>query len=437
MRLDRIKKTALLSVCAALMLLSACKVVVLPYDRGDGKQTTAEHRFTTAVPVTTAVSGTTAAPVTTALPATTTERATEPPPAETTAEPNEASLWAERLIPAFEKRFFLNRLDEEELALFCVIYEAAAAFEESARFPEPITVDKLTEMMLLLNYECPELMQISGNYTYFTDAAGLCVSVSFDYIMDEFQYTVAVEEIGALFERWQQELSGLTDYEKEKFVYEYLIETCRYDEYAAHAGSCYGALIEGVARCEGYAKSFMWAMWALDIPCMTVTGEAANGEEFLYSRHSWNIVQIDGTYCYLDATYDDVEQNGEQFPISYGFFNVDQNSVEQSRETDALYLRLGIPDCASMDNSFYVKNRSYLRSGGQAAKMLSELLCRAVTNGEDRVYLKTETDGQFSELVNSIDTLLEAWLTENVDRAWRYQWHSYGDARALVVDLYF
>ena len=227
--------------------------------------------------------------------------------------------------------------------------------------------------------------------------------------MDEFQYTAAVEEIGALFERWQQELSGRTDYEKEKFVYEYLIETCRYDEYAAHAGSCYGALIEGVARCEGYSKSFMWAMWALDIPCMTVTGEAANGDAFLYSRHSWNIVQIDGTYCYLDATYDDVEQDGEQFPISYGFFNVDQNSVERSRETDALYLRLGVPDCASMDNSFHVKNRSYLRSGGQAAKMLSELLGRAVTSGEDRVYLKTETDEQFSELVNSIDTLLEAW----------------------------
>ena len=418
MRLDRIKKAALLSVCAALMLLSACKVIILPYDRGEGKQTTVEHRFTTSAPVTT------------------TERATEPP-AETTAAPNEALLWAERLIPAFEKRFFLNRLAEEELALFCVIYEAAAAFEESAQFPEPVTIDKLTEMMLLLNYECPELIQISGNYTYFTDAEGLCVSVSFDYIMDEFHYTAAVEEIGALFERWRQELSGLTDYEKEKFVYEYLIETCRYDEYAAHAGSCYGALVEGVARCEGYSKSFMWAMWALDIPCMTVTGEAANGEEFLYSRHSWNIVQIDGVYCYLDATYDDVEQGGEQFPISYGFFNVDQNSVEQSRETDALYPRLGVPDCVSMDNSFHVKNHTYLRRGGQAAEMLSELLCRAVTSGEDRVYLKTETDEQFSELINSIDTLLEAWLTENLDRAWRYQWHSYGDARAVVVDLYF
>ena len=178
-------------------------------------------------------------------------------------------------------------------------------------------------------------------------------------------------------------------------------------------------------------------MWALDIPCMTVTGEAANGDQFLYSRHSWNIVQIDGTYCYLDTTYDDVEQGGEQFPISYGFFNVDQHSIEQSRETDALYLRLGVPECASMEKSFHVKNGSYLRAGEQAAELLAENLYRAVESGQNRAYLKTETDTQFYDLLDTIDTEVQDWLNENIGRACEYSWYSYGEARAVVIDLFF
>ena len=60
-----------------------------------------------------------------------------------------------------------------------------------------------------------------------------------------------------------------------------------------------GALRYGTAVCSGYASAFELAMEALGIEC-----DFVNSPEM---DHSWNVVNIDGTWYFADATWDDAD----------------------------------------------------------------------------------------------------------------------------------
>ena len=163
MQRNWIKRTVLLTLCAAMLFLSACRLTKIG-DASTGTVRTVATEWDSK-PQTEQ----TAPPVMT-TPAQTTTHAPDAHPAYDRAQ---------SLIPSLEKRFFLTQLDEARLSVFCDLYEAAMAFETSAKFETPLEPDELSNMMLLLNYTCPELMQISGEYSYSTDSAGMCTELYF------------------------------------------------------------------------------------------------------------------------------------------------------------------------------------------------------------------------------------------------------------------
>lgn len=97
-----------------------------------------------------------------------------------------------------------------------------------------------------------------------------------------------------------------SDYEKLKTIHDAIVNGCAYSLEAKasparypDAYEAYGALVDGSAVCEGYAKAFKLLCDRLDIPCVLVGGNAG-GE-----NHMWNYVRLDGAYYLVDATFDD------------------------------------------------------------------------------------------------------------------------------------
>ncbi len=96
----------------------------------------------------------------------------------------------------------------------------------------------------------------------------------------------------------------MSDLEKVKLVHDYLVSTVAYDQEGVETGtiprvsfSPYGALVEKKAVCQGYALAFQLFMNRLNINSIFVSSEAMN--------HAWNMVQIDGQWYHVDATWDD------------------------------------------------------------------------------------------------------------------------------------
>ena len=100
-----------------------------------------------------------------------------------------------------------------------------------------------------------------------------------------------------------QSASG-TDYDKLRWFHDAILARCTYNQSAVSVYdpmSCeaYGALVEGSAICEGYAKAFKLLCDRAGIPC-EIIGGTANGE-----AHMWNDVYLDGAYYLVDTTFDD------------------------------------------------------------------------------------------------------------------------------------
>ena len=105
--------------------------------------------------------------------------------------------------------------------------------------------------------------------------------------------------------------AGMTDFEKEMQIIQYLVAHVSYPYRRYRSGqdttddhSVYGALVLGEAVCEGYAEAFCWLADACGLETRFLTG-SYHGES-----HSWNMVKLEGHWYHVDLSADDPVVNG-------------------------------------------------------------------------------------------------------------------------------
>ena len=156
----------------------------------------------------------------------------------------------------------------------------------------------------------------------------------FNYILLQLQHP---EIIKAENMTWMEQavnaiLQGAsgTDYDKARYFHDAILDRCSYNSgavsvYQPMSCEAYGALVEGSAICEGYAKAFKLLCNRAGIAC-EIVGGTVNGE-----AHMWNYVQIGGDYYLVDATFDDAPGVG-----AYDYFLKGSSSVWDHLEDSSL-----------------------------------------------------------------------------------------------------
>ncbi|MBD3921988.1 leucine-rich repeat domain-containing protein [Paenibacillus sp. PR3] len=124
---------------------------------------------------------------------------------------------------------------------------------------------------------------------------------------------------------------GMSDLEKETAIHDYLLSKITYDwQYYSYniktgtdPGGIYGALVEGISVCEGYAKAMNVLGHLAGLDIMYVSGTSLGGV-----GHAWNLVKINGAYAHVDATWDDgnpwLQEEQNNF-YKRAHFNLSQN----------------------------------------------------------------------------------------------------------------
>lgn len=162
------------------------------------------------------------------------------------------------------------------------------------------------------------------------------------YLKENFESKTKIDGKLNLLEAMRKEikkqLEGLSDYEKIKEVHNWLINNIEYDVdiEAEEPYSISGALTEGKAVCEGYARSFKYIMDELDIPCVLVSGTATNSNNATES-HAWNYVELYGKWYAIDVTWDDPIVVGNGYisdETRYRYFLKGKNNFLQSHKED-------------------------------------------------------------------------------------------------------
>ncbi len=135
-------------------------------------------------------------------------------------------------------------------------------------------------------------------------------------------------------------LEDLTEEEKIKVLHDYLANHILYDpeplgenDYKEISHTAYGALIDGVAVCDGYAEAFKYLLDKVGIENRLIFGEVDEDGSFEGEvNHAWNLVKVDELYRHYDLTWDDDDVNNR---VLYEFYNKDSDYFDDTHRWES------------------------------------------------------------------------------------------------------
>lgn len=112
---------------------------------------------------------------------------------------------------------------------------------------------------------------------------------------------------------------GMAPWQMALSVHDYLTTHTVYDS-TLEADTGYDLLVHGTATCAGYADGYLDLMRRCGIPCHQVISEEM--------VHGWNLVELEGKWYHVDATWDDPTPDFQGFS-RYTHFLVSDEEISQ------------------------------------------------------------------------------------------------------------
>ena len=199
-----------------------------------------------------------------------------------------------------------------------------------------------------LTCDNPEYFWLPSNYLISCRGKGsnkeALIAFSYDDGKNKCEYLVDKKERDIMRERLNgvvtsyaakaQEISN--SFERELYIHDRLCEEIVYDEAGGkHIYSAYGALVEGVAVCEGYSRAMQLICDEVGIPCIIVYG----------SGHMWNLINPGDSWYNLDVTWDDGDN------ILHTYFNLTDADINVDHTAAPTYADSGI-DASKSDECY-------------------------------------------------------------------------------------
>ena len=190
---------------------------------------------------------------------------------------------------------------------------------------------------------------------------------------------------------------GMSDYEKEIAINDYLCENAAYNDKILEAISDegtiddnvvyeypnsftpYGILCENVGVCESYAEAFLLIAQECGLEAIIETGKMQN------VNHEWNRVKLDGGWYMLDVT------NNDSDVIKNMYVNLpdDVASLYVQKSTEAYMDNVASEYTSeSMDYEYYNVNGLYSEDKAK----VTDILANELTKGGDSIVVRTTSD---------------------------------------------
>lgn len=160
---------------------------------------------------------------------------------------------------------------------------------------------------------------------------------------------------------------GMTDYEKEKAIHDYVVKTVEYgvadQKNNTNAYHAYGALIQKKGVCNAYAEAVQLLLILSDIESKIVIGEADG------ISHAWNLVQLDKEWYHVDATWNDPVPD-EEGRVIYSYFNITDDMIKTTHQWNVN----NYPDAKSMAYNPFVMNKTYIQNYEEFKSTITKLI---------------------------------------------------------------
>ena len=251
------------------------------------------------------------------------------------------------------EQYYYNHMNKAQQAAYHSILSGVKNLADEFQIPA-LEGEELYNVFFQMRLDHPEIFWVSSyKYRYYKDSPNLIFIP--EYLFDKKKICEHQKAMTARVEKLIRPAQKLSEWEKEKYVHDFICENVHYDKLKkSYSHEIIGPLGQGVGVCEGIAKSVKVLCDALGIWCMiAICGN--NPEKGIKYRHTWNIVKIGGTYYHLDATFDNTlgKHSFGAKEIRYDYFNLDDKNIFRDHEP----LIAPAPACTDGDHFYYKEKK--------------------------------------------------------------------------------
>lgn len=286
-------------------------------------------------------------------------------------------------------------------------------------------------------YDNPHFFYVSNVYGlegYEQDGTAHYNKLVLTYTMDAESRASAKKQLDTAVDAILHDRPQTRDeFETELYLHDRLVSGCTYDTAAADAGfdaapasySAYGALVDGKAVCEGYARGMQLLFKRCGISSTLVFGKSVkNGEQ-----HMWNLVTINGKDYHLDATWNDSDDRKR-----HNYFNVTTQQIELSHRIAED--QLGVVKCAATEDNYYMRNGLYVDTYDR--QTIAKIIADRIINGDDYIELFFSADKFDSALLflksrRAAEEMIEPYLAESGASLWEYTLYGETEEHILCI----
>ena len=244
--------------------------------------------------------------------------------------------------------YYYSQMNKQQQRIYQVIKSGLESLALSFDV-QRIEGTELSDIFYKLRLDCPEIFYASTfHYSFYEDST--LVKIKPVYLFEKNKIREHQIAMSSRVEKLARVAKEKTDWEKEQYIHDFICENVTYDKLKKqYSHEILGPLGQGVGVCEGIAKSVKILCDKLSIPCIVAISEN-NPEKQIKYRHAWNVIQINGVWYHLDATFDNSLGKKE---VRYDYFNLDDKSMFKDHEP-VIYK---VPACSAGDHFYYKQKK--------------------------------------------------------------------------------
>jgi transglutaminase-like putative cysteine protease len=287
---------------------------------------------------------------------------------------------------------------EEEQQTYEEMYYAAVTFSDDYELTTT-DLDLVKRVFSYMSDDHPELFWVKGYQVTHTSVGGQIKKINFS-IHKEKEESEVKELQPQIVSYVQKCMEGIqedwTDYEKARYVYEYIIKNTTYQLNSTDNQNICSVFLYGESVCQGYSVATQYLLQVLGIPCETITGEVVDR-----GSHAWNLLQINGEYCYMDTTwgspsFSESVQNADNV-ILYDYFCVSGDDLGATHKADG---SIPLPDSTSDAYNYF--NQCDMIYDNWDADKFEQNLREAVEEGKNYISIRFNTEALQAEVVEDL-----------------------------------
>ncbi len=336
------------------------------------------------------------------------------------------------------QEYYYQHLPEELREPYREIYVRLMRNEDESDFLSSVTVDGFWQSYYAVLADHPEIFWIGAN-AQIKEAGltGNVVSYSLETTVPQEARASMRESLEAAADACIAQIpSEATDYEKIKYVYEWIIDTTQYGSDSLDSQNIQSVLLYRESVCAGYSKAFQYILNRMGLFCTYVTGTIKDGGD-----HGWNLVRLDDAYYYVDVTWGDpvfanAVDGAEGGVTNYNYLCCTEYDLFQTHTPSG---EVELPPCTSDDYNYYKRNGYYYETFDYGT--IYQALMESVWAGEDSIVMKFGSREAYDTAVYELfegDLLRDPgqYLMEsNGVTTWNYRYHT--DEPFLLVTIYW